>query len=107
MDPAVKKETGFIALWTGLLSLILEAVFLVIRKWDLSVLLGNLGGAAAAIGKFLVYDKLQTVAAAQREAEQVREQVELYKQKIAVMVFRFHTVSVYCEYAVGFCYFGR
>ena len=50
MDPAVKKETGYIAAWVVLLSLIMEAVFLVLRKWDFSVLLGNLGGAAAAIG---------------------------------------------------------
>ena len=54
MDPAVKKETGYIALWVGLMSLIMEAVFLMIRKWDLSVLLGNLGGAGAAVGNFFL-----------------------------------------------------
>ena len=54
MDPAVKKETGFIALWVVLLSLILEAVFLVLRKWELPVLLGNLGGAAAATVNFFL-----------------------------------------------------
>ena len=53
-DPAVRKETGYIALWTGALSLVMEAVFLVIRQWDWSVLAGNLGGAAAAIGNFLL-----------------------------------------------------
>ncbi len=54
MDPAVKKETGYIALWVVLLSVIMEAVFLVLRKWDFSVLLGNLGGAAAAAGSFFL-----------------------------------------------------
>ena len=49
MDPAVKKETGYIAVWVVLLSLLMEAVFLVIRQWDLSVLSGNLGGAALAV----------------------------------------------------------
>ena len=54
MDPAVKKETGYIAVWTVLLSLIMEAVFLVAGAWDLSVLFGNLGGAAAAVGSFFL-----------------------------------------------------
>ena len=54
LDPSVKRETGYIAAWTGILSLVLEAVFLVIRQWDASVLLGNLGGAAAAVGNFFV-----------------------------------------------------
>ncbi len=54
MDPAVKKETGYIAVWVALLSLLLEAVFLVIRRWDLSVLFGNLGGAALAVGNFFL-----------------------------------------------------
>ena len=37
-----------------LLSLVMEGVFLVIRRWDLSVLFGNLGGAAVAIGNFFL-----------------------------------------------------
>ena len=54
LDPAVKKETGYIAFWVILLSVLMEAVFLILRKWDLSVLIGNLGGAAAAIGSFFL-----------------------------------------------------
>jgi hypothetical protein len=54
MDPAVKKETGYITVWVLLLSLLMEAVFLVIRQWDLSVLFGNLGGAVLAVGNFFL-----------------------------------------------------
>ena len=54
LDPAVKKETAYIAAWVGILSIIMEAVFLLIRQWDGSVLLGNLGGAATAIGNFFL-----------------------------------------------------
>ena len=54
MDPAVKKETGYIALWVIVLSLIMEGVFLLLRSWDLSVLFGNLGSAAAAVGNFFL-----------------------------------------------------
>ena len=54
LDPAVKKETGYISVWVLLLSLIMEAVFLVIRQWDLSVLWGNIGGAVLAVGNFFL-----------------------------------------------------
>ena len=62
MDPAVKKETGYIAAWVVLLSLIMEAVFLLIRKWDLSVLFGNIGGAAIAVGNFFLLALIATRA---------------------------------------------
>ena len=54
MDPAVKKETGYITVWVHLLSLLMEAGFLIIRQWDLSVLFGNLGGAVLAVGNFFL-----------------------------------------------------
>lgn len=54
MDPAVKKETGYITVWVLLLSLLMEAAFLLIRQWDLSVLFGNLGGAVLAVGNFFL-----------------------------------------------------
>ena len=54
MDPAVKKETGYIAVWVVLLSLVMEAVFLLVHKWDLSVLFGNVGGAVIAVGSFFL-----------------------------------------------------
>ncbi len=55
MDPAVRKETGYILLWVILLSVIMEAVFLILGQWDfLKVLVGNLGGAAAAVGSFFL-----------------------------------------------------
>ena len=62
MDPAVKKETGYIAAWVTLLSLIMEAVFLLLRKWDLSVLFGNLGGAVISIGNFFLMALIATRA---------------------------------------------
>ena len=54
VDPTVKKETGYAAAWVGALSLVMEAVFLLLGRWDFSVLLGNLIGAAAAVGNYLL-----------------------------------------------------
>ena len=62
MDPAVRKETGYIAVWVVLLSLIMEAVFLIIGQWNLSVLFGNLGGAAVAVGNFFLMALIATRA---------------------------------------------
>lgn len=42
IDATVRRETIYIAVWVGILSLLMEAVFLIIGKWDYTVLLGNL-----------------------------------------------------------------
>ena len=76
MDPAVKKETGYIVLWVVLLSLIMEAVFLIIGKWDLSVLFGNLGGAAGAAGSFFLLAVTVSRAVASGTPEQASQRVK-------------------------------
>ncbi len=54
IDPTVKKETKYIAFFCILFSMLLQAVFLVLSKWTIAVLLGNLLGIAAAVGNFLL-----------------------------------------------------
>ena len=54
IDPTVMKETGYIALMTLVMSVLMQSVFLVIGRWDYTVLLGNLLGGAAAIGNFFI-----------------------------------------------------
>ncbi len=76
MDPAVKKETGYIVLWVVLLSLIMEAVFLIIGKWDLPVLFGNLGGAAVAAGSFFLLAVTVSRAVASGKPEQASQRVK-------------------------------
>ena len=75
MDPAVKKETGYILVWVILLSVVMEAVFLVLGKWDLSVLLGNLGGAAAAAGSFFLLAVTVSRAVASGKPDQAAQRV--------------------------------
>ena len=76
MDPAVKKETGYIAFWVVLLSVLMEAVFLIIRQWDWSVLLGNLGGAAAAIGSFFLLAVTVSKAVSSGKPEEAAKRVK-------------------------------
>ena len=75
MDPAVKKETGYAAVWVAVLSLLMEAVFLILRKWDLSVLLGNLGGGAVAIGNYWLLGRTVSRAIAQGKPEEAARRV--------------------------------
>ena len=52
MNPVVKKETLSISLWTLILSVIMQCVFLIIGKWDWRVMTGNLLGAGSAVLNF-------------------------------------------------------
>ena len=54
IEPVVYKETANIALWTLILSAIMQAVFLVIGKWDYTVLLGNVLGAVTSVLNFFI-----------------------------------------------------
>lgn len=76
LDPAVKKETAYVSLWTLILSLIMQGVFVVIGKWDMSVLWGNLGGAAAAVGNFFLLGWTVSRALEKGKPEEAARQVK-------------------------------
>ena len=54
IDDTVRRETVYIAVWVLILSVVMQAVFLVVGQWKVSVLLGNVLSAAAAIANFLL-----------------------------------------------------
>lgn len=54
IDSVVLKESKYIAVWVLILSLITELVFLIIGKWDYTVLLGNILGACISIINFFL-----------------------------------------------------
>ena len=54
IDPTVLKETKYIAIWVIIFSVLMEAVFLIIGRWDYTVILGNLLGAVAAVLNFFL-----------------------------------------------------
>ena len=55
IDKIILKETRYIALWVIIFSAITEAIFLVIGKWDITVLLGNIvSGGVAVLNFFLM-----------------------------------------------------
>lgn len=54
IDKTVKKETVYIAAFVVIFSMLLESVFLILHKWDYTVLLGNLMGAVGAVLNFFL-----------------------------------------------------
>ena len=54
IDETVKRESVYIAAFVGVLSVLMQAVFLVAGRWDYTVLCGNLLSAAAAVGNFFL-----------------------------------------------------
>ena len=54
VQPAVQAETKKMALGVGVLTVLMIAVFLIIRKFDYTVLLGAVLGYAAAVGNFFL-----------------------------------------------------
>ena len=53
INDVVVKETKYIAYFVILFSIIMESVFLILQKWDYTVLLGNLLSGIAVVLNFL------------------------------------------------------
>ena len=53
-NDTVKKETKYIAYFCIILSVLMQAVFVFIKRWDYTVLLGNLLSLAIAILNFYI-----------------------------------------------------
>lgn len=54
VDPVVKRETLRISLGTLVLSIVMQLVFIIIKRWDMTVVFGNLLGAFAAVLNFFL-----------------------------------------------------
>lgn len=81
IDATVIKETKYIAIWALVLSALMQAVFLVIGKWDYTVLLGNLlSGAAAILNFFLMGITVQkALKKDEKEAKNTMKVSQLYR----------------------------
>lgn len=67
IDPTVRRETGYVALFVAAGSLLLQGVCLVVGWWSVDVLLGNLLGAVTAVGNFLLTGLMVQKAVTQDE----------------------------------------
>lgn len=65
----VIRETKYIAAWVIILSVVMEAVFLILRYWNYKVLLGNLLSGAFAVANFFFMGIAVEKAVAKEEKE--------------------------------------
>ncbi len=88
IDAVVLKETKYIALWVLLQSLLLQAVFLVIGKWDVTVLLGNLlSGTLGILNFFLMGLSVQkALTKEEKEAKTVMKLSQTYRTLLLLVV---------------------
>ena len=69
IEPAVRKETRYIALVTFLLGVLQQSVFLMIGKWSLAVLFGGLYGWLVALANFFLMCLTVQKAVSQEEKD--------------------------------------
>lgn len=102
-NKTVRRETGYIALWVAVLSALMQAVFLLIGRWDYTVLLGNLLSALASVGNFLlmgitvqkaVEKEEKAAAAAMKFSQSLRLFLLFGMAALGVLLPWFNTVAV-------------
>ena len=76
IDPIVRQETGYVALWVLAGCLLLQGVCLVVGWWSLKVLFGALLGGTTAVGNFLLMG-LMVQKAVTQEPKQARNTVRM------------------------------
>jgi len=54
VDATIKKETKYIAYFSLILSVLMQAVFLLLKEWDYTVILGNLLSFSVAVLNFYI-----------------------------------------------------
>ncbi len=86
IDATVLKETGYIAVVTLILSVLMQSVFLVVGKWDVTVLLGNLLGGVAAIGNFFLMG-LTVQSALGLEVKEAKNRMKLSQMLRTLLLF--------------------
>ena len=93
IDNTVKKETGYIALWVSIFSLLLQAVFLTIGKWDVTVLLGNLLSGALGISNFLLMG-IAVQSAVKKDEKDAKETMRASQALRTFLLFAVTAVGV-------------
>ena len=76
IDPVVRRETRFVALWVAVAILPVQALFLALGRWNHTVLLGSVLGSITAVGNLLMIGLMVQTAVSQTE-KQAKDTVRL------------------------------
>ncbi|MBR3835289.1 MAG: hypothetical protein IKJ69_00685 [Clostridia bacterium] len=86
IDSTIIKETVYIFAFTLIFSVLMQAVFLIIGKWNYTVLLGNLLGGLAAVGNFFLMG-LTVQSALGKEEKDAKSTMKLSQMLRTLMLF--------------------
>ena len=88
IDPTIIKETLYVLVCVVILSAVMQAVFLIIHKWDYTVLLGNLlTGFAVTLNFFLMGLGVQkSLGKEEKEAKKVIRLSQIYRYLLLIAV---------------------
>lgn len=92
IDPVVIKETKYIAYFAAILSVAMQAVFLILRKWDITVLLGNLLSYIAVVLNFLMMG-ITVQNAVTKEEKDARQAIRASQSLRTFFLFAVATVG--------------
>ena len=86
--PAIIKETLYVLISVVILSVLMQSVFLIIRRWDYTVLLGNLlTGFTVTLNFFLMGLGVQkSLEKDEKEAKKVIRLSQIYRYLILIVV---------------------
>lgn len=93
IDQTVLTETGYIAVWEVIFSVLMQAVFLIAGIWDYTVLFGNLLGAAAAVLNFF-FMGLTVQSAAVKSEKAAKNTMKLSQSLRTLFLFAAAVVGV-------------
>ena len=85
IDETVRRETLYIAAWTLLFSVLMEAVFLLTGYWHYEVLLGNMLGALFAVLNFFLMG-LTVQKALQKEEKDAKTMMKASQSMRMIML---------------------
>ena len=86
IDPTIKKETLYITAFVIIFSVLMQSVFLIIGKWDVEVLFGNILGAVAAVGNFFLMG-LTVQASLEKEEKEAKNIIKLSQSARLFLLF--------------------
>ncbi len=86
IDKTIINETVYIANISIVLSLLLQSVFLIIGKWDYTVLLGNIYGLFVCIGNFFLMG-LTVQSSLEKDVDDAKKQIKASQSLRLLMLF--------------------
>ena len=94
IDKVVLKETRYIAVVAIILSVLMQSVFLVIGKWTIAHLLGNVLGAFAAVLNFFLMG-ITVQKAVVKEEKEAKDLMKVSQTLRLFMMFFFALIGYF------------